>query len=352
MRKPIKLLYADKHLKLSNYDLVKDITEQEIKLAKKLNVDIVGLGDELVSRQAQPLFVLEGFGKLHQMYINAGINRVCIVGNHCKVNYTSESNYLDEFKYHPNMKIVDTVHYEDIEGLRLHYVAYFDEKVNYKDYLQRAIENIDKSKYNVLLTHVLFNGGINNDGGEFSGSKLNLEDFKDFDKVLSGHIHDRAHHKNFYYIGACYANNFGEDNEKGFTILYDDGSHELVNSEFPEYHTIKIDLDKVTKEELNELKKDGATLIKDSGANIRFKFEGSEDKVKAIKSEEFTTFGIDIKKEHKTIVRSIEKAETGEVVTYDDETILKKFETFCEEEKYDNVEYGRRCLTQKLKENG
>lgn len=352
MKKPVKLLYADKHLKLSNYDLVKDITKQEIKLAKKLKVDVVGLGDELVSRQAQPLFVLSGFGILHQLYVDASINRTCIVGNHCKVDYTSESNYLDEFKYHPNMKIVDTTYYEDIEGLRLHYVAYFDERVNYKDYLKKAIKNIDKSKYNILLTHVLFNGGINNGGEEFSGSKLNLEDFADFDKVLSGHIHDRAHHKNFYYIGSCYQNNFGEDNEKGFTILYDDGSHELINSEFLEYHIIKIDLDKVSKKELNELKKDGATLIKDSSANIRFKFEGSEDKVKAIKQEEFTAFGIDVKKEHKTIVRSIAKAETGEIVVYSERTILEKFDKFCEEEKYDNVEYGRDCLTQKLKQNG
>ena len=86
MKKPVKLLYADKHLKLSNYDLVKDITKQEIKLAKELDVDVVGLGDELVSRQAQPLFVLSAFGRLHRNYSNESINRICIVGNHCKVD--------------------------------------------------------------------------------------------------------------------------------------------------------------------------------------------------------------------------------------------------------------------------
>ena len=58
------------------------------------------------------------------------------------------------------------------------------------------------------------------------------------------------------------------------------------------------------------------------------------------------------KKEHKTIIKSIAKAEIGEVIIYDDKTILEKFDKFCKEEEYDNIEYGKKILNLKLKQNG
>jgi exonuclease SbcD len=353
MKKPIRLLYADKHLNLRNFELIKSITKQEIELMQKLCIsEVIGLGDEFTSRQAQPLFTLSSFSKLHQMYVDAKINRTCIVGNHSKVNYTAIESYMDEFKYHPNIKVIDTIFFEDIDGIRLHYVSYFDEKVNYKDYLNKAVKNIDKSKYNILLTHVLFNGGINNKDEKSNDLNVNLSDFSSFDKVLSGHIHNISNYKNFYYIGSCYQNNFGEDDQKGFTVLYSDGSHELVKAKFQEYHTIKLDLDHLEKKDVNNLKKQASGLIRESGHKVRFKIEGSEDKVKAIKAEEFTSIGIDIKKEHKVVNRSIQTAQAGEIVTYDDETIMKKFEEFCKQEDYENFEYGKEIIEKKLKENG
>lgn len=351
-KKPIRLLYADKHLTHDNIELVKDITKQEIELAKKIGVTkIIGMGDELTSRQAQTLATLDAFAEINDLYVEEGLERNCIVGNHCKVDYKSEKSYLSIFKYHPCLNIISTVHFEDVGNLRLHYVSYFDENVNYKDYLKKAKKNIDKTKYNILLTHILFNGGVNNSGEENKKITLKLSDFKEFDKVLSGHIHDKSTYGNFHYIGSTYAKNFGETNEKGFTILYDDGSHELINSTFPEYYTIDIDLDKVSLDDVNDLKKQGSELKKEAGAMIRFRFKGSKDKVAAIKQEEFTSLGIDVKKEHKTIIESIEKAEAGEVIVYDNETILTKFDSFCKKEEYDNVEYGKDCLIKKLEEN-
>lgn len=342
MKKPIKLLYTDKHLNFNNFEIIKELTIQEIELAKKLKVDIIGLGDELVSRQSQPLSVLDGFGEIHKLYIENNINRTCLVGNHCKVNYTSEKNYLNEFKYHPNIKIIDTVYFEDIDDIRLHYVAYFDENVNYKDYLQKAKDNIDKSKMNILLTHALFNGGVNNNKDE-NKSKLELSDFKEFDKVLSGHIHDKSKYKNFYYIGSIRAANFGENNGKGFTILYDDGSHELIKSTFPKYETIKIDLDKISKKDLNKL----ITSHGGSDDNIRFKFIGSEEKIKSIKKEEFSVAGIDVLCD----IKDIEYEGIGEIehVELTKETIKDEFKDWCEKKEKD-YDIGIKYINKKFKE--
>jgi exonuclease SbcD len=351
-KKPIRLLYADKHLIHDNIELVTDITKQEIELAKKIGVtEIIGTGDEFTSRQAQSLATLDAFAEINDLYVADGLKRKCIVGNHSKVDYKSEKSYLSIFKHHPCLDVISTVHFEDVGNIRLHFVSYFDENVNYKDYLKKAKKNIDKEKFNILITHILFNGGVNNEGEENKKITLKLSDFKQFDKVLSGHIHNKSTYGNFHYIGSTYAKDFGETNEKGFTILYDDGSHEMVNSTFPEYYTIDVDLDKISLDDVNDLKKQGSELKKEANANIRFRFKGSKDKVASIKQEEFTSLGIDVKKEHKTIIESVEKAETGQVIVYDDKTILTKFDSFCKKEEYDNIEYGKDCLIKKLEGN-
>lgn len=344
---------ADWHIKPNNTEQIIGLIQQKITLAKRLKVDkLICLGDVFQSRQAQPLSVLKCFEYILDLIKEAEMTLYCIPGNHDKTDYSSENSFLDQFSWHPALKLTKV---NDkltlVEGLRIHLLPYFEEG-KWVDKLNDVNLGLLKKGKNILLSHQALSGSVNNDSSKIENSiKPSL--FKDFYKVFLGHYHNQQQiGKNIFHLPSLQANNFGEDNEKGFTILYDDGSHELVNSEFPEYHTIKVNLDKMTKKELNELKKDGATLIKDSGANIRFKFEGSEDKVKAIKQEEFTAFGIDIKKIHKSVIKSVEKAKIGEVVTYNDETILEKFDIFCEEEKYDNVEYGRGCLTQKLKENG
>lgn len=352
----LTVISTDWHIRPNNTEQIIGLIKQKIKLAKDLEItNLICLGDVFQSRQAQPLSVLKCFEEILDLIDKAGMVLYCIAGNHDKTDYSSENSFLDQFSWHPALKltrfVTGTFYFGDI---KFWFLPFFEENIWIEYFQKNILKSVKTQKdyKHILLSHQALTGSVNNDSSKIENSiKPSL--FKDFYKVFLGHYHNQQQiGKNIYHLPSLQANNFGEDNDKGFTVLYDDGSHELVPSEFPEYHTIKIDLDKVNKKELNELKKDGAVLIKDSGANIRFKFEGSEDKVKAIKQEEFTAFGIDVKKEHKAIVKSIAKAETGEVVTYNDETILEKFDIFCEEEKYDNVGYGRQCLIQKLKENG
>jgi len=358
--KTLTIISTDWHIKPSNTEQIIGLIQQKIELAKRSNVDkLICLGDIFQSRQAQPLSVLKCFEHILDMINKADMDLYCIAGNHDKTDYSSPDSFLDQFKWHPAFYFISTERVTlSIGGWEFYFLPYYEESkwvselaAILGDWIGLAHGKKLTGK-EILLSHQALYGSVNNDGSKIENS-IKPSVFKDFYKVFLGHYHNQQQiDKNIFHLPSLQANNFGEDNDKGFTVFYDDGSHELVNSEFPEYHTIKIDLDRVSKQELNDIKKDGATLIKDSGANIRFKFEGSEDKVKAIKQEEFTVFGIDVKKEHKTIIKSIEKAETGEIVIYTERTILEKFDKFCEEEEYDNVEYGRKCLTQKLKSNG
>ena len=293
-------------------------------------------------------FALEYFDFLATLN-KAGMKMVVISGNHEKSNYSSKDSFIDPFKNHPALGLIREYEYEDTENrIRLHFIPYFEENVWLEEF--KKIEYLKEYK-NILMSHQAVQGSVNNDGSKVNNSiKVSL--FKDFYKVFLGHYHNEMQvGSNIYHLPSIQANNYGENNEKGFTILYEDGSHELIKSDFKEYYTIKVDLDKVNNDDLTELKKQGSELIKEVGANVRFKFEGSNDKVLALKIEEFISLGIDVKKEHKTVIQSIEKAETGEVIVYNDKTILSKFDSFCETEKYPDKDYGKECLIKKLKGN-
>jgi len=355
MNPALAAISNDWHIESKNTEQIIGLIKQKIKLAKKLETTtLICLGDVFQSRQAQPLNVLKCFEKILDLIDEAGMVLYCIAGNHDKTDYSSEDSFLDQFQWHPSLKLFNVISGDIVlgGGIHLQFIPFFEES-KYIDILDSLIKDNAIHSSNprrILCSHQALSGSVNNDGSKIENNiKPSL--FENFFKVFLGHYHNQSQiGRNIFHLPSLQANNFGEDNEKGFTVLYADGSHELVNSIFPEYHTIKIDLDKVNKEELNQLKKDGSQLIKESDANIRFKIEGSSDKVGAIKSEEFTALGIDVKKEHKTIIKSIEKAKIGEVIIYDNTTILDKFDKFCETEEYDNIEYGKSCLTKKLKE--
>lgn len=345
----LTVISNDWHITSTNTEQIIDLISQKIKVAREYQITtLICLGDVFQSRQAQPLSTLKCFEQILSLIDEAGMILYCISGNHDKTDYSSSDSFLDQFQWHPTLNLIRNYSQISIdsEGTIMHFIPYFEEET--------WLTKLDKVFYtkgvkDILMSHQALTGSVNNDGSSISNS-LKPSLFKNFDKVFLGHYHNKQQiGKNIYHLPSIQANNFGEDNDKGFTVLFDDGSHELITSKFPEFHTIKIDLDKVSKKELNSLKKSGAGLIKDSGANIRFKIEGSEDKVKALKSEEFTTLGIDIKKEHKVLERSIAKAETGEILVYDEETIITKFDEFCEQEEYIDLDKGKNYLIKKLK---
>jgi len=345
---PLVVISSDWHIKPDNTEQIIYLINQKIELAKSLELDyLICLGDVFQSRQAQPLIVFKCFEKILDLIGSSDMILYCISGNHEKTNYLSSHSFLDQFIWHPTLKLIKT--YEDIdlfEGIRFHFISFFKEELWIEKFKEVSIL---KNGKNILFSHQALSGSVNNDGSKQENS-IKVSDFEIFDKVFLGHFHNTQQiSENIFHLPSIQANNYGEDNNKGFTVLYDDLSHEIINSKFPEYHTININLDKLSKQELNDLKKEGSELIKTSGANIRFKVSGSEDKVQALKKEDFESVGIDIQKEHKSITKSIKIAETGEIMVYTDEIIKNKFNDFCKEENYEDVEYGMECLITKLK---
>jgi exonuclease SbcD len=333
---PFGLLLTDTHLSKENVDLVSDIFKQAIDYCLKNNIKtIYHGGDFFTSRNAQPLLVLGSALEIIENIEKNGLELVIIPGNHDKVDLEDKLSYLDPFRKHCHL--IDE--YEKIiinDELSLHFIPYFKEKTIYPTLLERASKNLDPNK-NILITHITINGVNNNDGSK-QENDISTNLFKSFHSVLVGHFHSYSKlSDNIYYIGSGYQSNFGEDNRKGFTILYDDGSHEFVKSKFPEFIKIKVNVDNT--EILNSLEEQ----YSNSNDHIRFVLEGDEVMLSAFNKERFIDKGIDIKFEKNILV-----TKTNETKVYDQSNIKEIFKEFCEINSYDNTEIGSNYLKQIL----
>lgn len=346
---PLVVFSTDWHLQTSNIPQIKDLITQQCELAKKLRVKyLVCTGDVFESRIAQREDCLTAFSEILSIIESYSLKLWLIPGNHDKTVYSSIDSFLHPYKDNPCLTLVDRasdLRFTEHE-LTLHLMPFFSEDIwlkNYGDYMTGPVAGLELGCKNILCTHIAVTGSQNNDGTLVS-SAISSKLFKDFFKVLSGHYHDQQKiGSNFYHIPSIQQNNFGENTDKGFTVLYSDGSHELVKSKFREYVKVKVDLDSISTQELTDLRK----KYKGNENNIRFEITGSENVLKSLRKEDFTSLGIDLKTKSKEVMSDIIFSDSAEVKEHTCETIKEEFVKFCEQENLDS-KVGMKYLSKKL----
>jgi exonuclease SbcD len=332
MKNILGLLSTDWHLKDENTELIKDLIIQKCKKAKELKIkNLFCLGDVLNSRIAQRQKVLLAFKEILDIINDYGLELYVIPGNHDKTNYSSYKSFLNPYEGHPALKLMSEGDKLDIiEGIRIHFMPYLEENMWLEEFKPDLLSNIK----NVLLTHMAFEGSVNNDGSLVS-TPLKPKLFKKFDLVLSGHYHDeQTLAPNMYHIPSICQGNFGEDEVKGFTILYDDLTFEIVKSDFPIYKKISIDINKISSNEIVKMAEKETKNLKD---NIRFEFSGDEAKLKNIDKNFLNMMGVDVKIK----IASVEIKESIKKVNLEKinkSQLLDEFKDFCEQEKLDYEE--------------
>jgi len=327
--KPDSVLITDTHFDKDNLPEVSDVLKQSVDYAVEIGVKkIRHLGDAFTNRTGQGLLVLLAFAQWVKYADSKGIQIEIIPGNHDKTDLESENSYLDVYSQYENIKVVRREWmYIDERNVAHCYLPYFKEKGSYPTRLQKLLKRLKNASYDkaYLYTHIAVNGVKNNDGSKV-GNRLTINLFHKFDKVFVGHYHNKSKvGKNIYYIGSGRPKDFGEDDEKGFTVLYQDGNHELIRAKFNAFKKVKVDLDEVSQKELEEIKKKLAKL----SSNKRIILNGTQEQIEALDLRGFKEAGIDIKRETKNVTKSIEAASRGEVIEYDNKEIKKRFLRFC-----------------------
>lgn len=332
------IISTDWHLNKLNIDSVLNIIDQQIKLAKDYNINtLFGLGDFFDARKAQEEIVLNTFDSILYKFEENNLRFIGIKGNHDCVDNSKSNSYLTPFRYHPNFTLVSDYYMEKFGNVNCHFLSFFEDDT-YVDYINKI--KIIPNELNYLFTHIGINGYLNNDA-EKEFSKINKSLFKKFDKVFSGHFHD----KNDIYIGSIMPKNFGEDNDKGCMILNSDGSHEYINLSFKKYEKVIVNIDSFDKKQEQEL----LQKYSNNQDNIRFEFTGDPSKIKSLDKMKFETVGIDVTTKNKEVEETVNVAEHDEFVTYDNKMILEQeFPEFCEKNELTDIEIGTEYLKQQL----
>lgn len=245
----------DLHVSKNNIPEFEANWREAMDICKEHGISTIIIGGDLWQSSAAQ--TLDTLMSVRNMLIEAeGFEVIIAEGNHCKVDRNSPLGYSHVFDQYPNVSVVDTYgccHVGNNVGLII--MGYFPENSNsfnrVFDMVEKALDDakiaLPMKMYSILYAHEGINGGL----ATPSESELPTSVFKRFDKVLVGHYHDRKviEGTNIEYIGASRQHNFGEDEEKGYTILYEDGSHKFVKNQVnTRYITIEVGPEETGKE--------------------------------------------------------------------------------------------------------
>lgn len=336
-RNPLAIVSTDWHLKETNISELLDIARQEVHVAEVHGLNTVfWLGDCFDSRISQRQEILSAFSQIINIHAERGIHIVCIPGNHDKTDYASDSSFLDPYRYHPNFKLIDSPEpYMLANGREAWFIPFYQTDV-WVDKFQK----LTPSEHSILFSHTAIEGSINNDGSMVQSS-INASMFKKFDRVFLGHYHNAQQPaRNVFHLPSVMQNNFGEDEEKGFTVLYSDMTFELYNSEFTPYREIVVDTLQASKADIKAL-----TEEEHEGVHLRVTLTGDRQSIKGINKKAFTDRGILVKTKYNDV--EVDDTITEEAVCRElnDGDIADKFRSFCDSKGYD-VEEGMLILNQ------
>mgnify|MGYP000150525071 CR=1 FL=1 len=339
-KQPIAIFSTDKHLKEDNALDLFDLAEQEIALAQELGVTtIVWLGDIFDSRLSQRQELLNCLTEMLNMYYEAGLNIICIPGNHDKTDYEADESFLTPYKYHPGFDLIETPQARVIGGVDFDFVPFYSVDMWLDKFAQLEPPPGTKS---VLCSHTAVQGSINNDG-KVVENRIKTKLFHNYGKVLLGHYHNAQQPaSNVFHLPSVRQNNFGEDEEKGFTVLYSDTSFDFIKSDFVPYREINVDVAKVSKTDLQKLYKEV-----DENAHSRVVLIGDQQSVKGINKKWFTEHGIAVKAKYTDVeVTEVEEKEVAQELSGED--LKDKFAAFCAEKGY-NYKEGFELLKEIMK---
>lgn len=335
MREPIALLINDIHVTKDNISEFFLNWNEMLSVCRREGVeDVVIGGDMFTSRASQTLSTLSAVKNAFIAAVESGMYLTVAEGNHDKVNQEEIEGYNHLWSGLKGIEVVDTykILYWDGCDFCLLLMSYFPENGSFLEKLDEAVENTLRqypqfTKKDIIL---YIHEGVHGALGDFEiEGELPQAPLLDFKAVLCGHYHNRVRIKNtnIEYIGSSRQGNFGEDEEKGYTILYDDGTIGFVKNEVnTRYRTIELDYKDVDK----------FNLEKDERYKYKVKVKCNEKQAKLFNKQKMLDLGF-----HKVEIEAesdLPKATSAADISekYDRQGIKKEYQNYCNENSIDS----------------
>ena len=342
---PCLLLLNDIHISKDNIPAFKANWQEAIDICRKMDVKEIAIGGDLFfSRAAQTLDVLLA---VHDALLTAaehGIHVTIAEGNHDKVNQENERGYCHVFDQHSNVLVCDeyvSLPLGDDCRFVLHMMGYFPEDGSFCTRLDRLKEEaLDPKRLNFLYIHEGINGAL----AQPNDKELPAKIFEDFDKVFVGHYHNRTiiDKTRIEYIGSSRQHNFGEDEEKGYTVIYTDGSHEFIkNQANTRYRVIDVAAERAGLHLMDELREIDA----DGRYKVKVRVHAPQAAMKSVDKAALLGAGATKVELIADDEEMLEVAASSLFEKFDSHRIRETYEEFCREKQIDDVAIGLEYLS-------
>lgn len=339
-KQPFALLINDIHVSKDNIAEFQKNWEEAVFICVQQGIDRIVIGGDLwLSRSAQTLSTMLAVRWALKLTANKNIVVVIAEGNHDLVDQESLEGYSHVFSEYPNVEIVDDYAiYEMLDGDKVtdfFVMSYFPENGSFIRRYEEIVKEIVEDRKSILYIHQGIRGGL----ATASDDELPADMFKQFNSVLVGHYHNRKviEGTNIEYIGASRQHNFGEDEEKGYTILYMDGSYEFIkNKANIRYRVIDVDVNNIDDNLLYDLQ-----LNKDDGKyKTKLRIACQSSQASSIDKQKLVECGA-TKIELITEQTQVHLAEGQDLSKkYDKSGIKQEYANFCSDKAISNVELG------------
>lgn len=342
---PCLLLLNDIHISKDNIPAFKANWQEAIDICKKMDVKEIAIGGDLFfSRAAQTLDVLLA---VHDALLTAaehGIHVTIAEGNHDKVNQENERGYCHVFDQHSNVLVCDeyvSLPLGDDCRFVLHMMGYFPEDGSFCTRLDHLKEEaLDPKRLNFLYIHEGINGAL----AQPNDKELPAKIFEDFDKVFVGHYHNRTiiDKTRIEYIGSSRQHNFGEDEEKGYTVIYTDGSHEFIKNKVnTRYRVIDVSAERAGLHLMDELREIDA----DGRYKVKVRVHAPQAAMKSVDKAALLDAGATKVELIADDEEMLEVAASSLFEKFDSHRIRETYEEFCREKQIDDVAIGLEYLS-------
>lgn len=342
---PCLLLLNDIHISKDNIPAFKANWQEAIDICRKMDVKEIAIGGDLFfSRAAQTLDVLLA---VHDALLTAaehGIHVTIAEGNHDKVNQENERGYCHVFDQHSNVLVCDeyvSLPLGDDCRFVLHMMGYFPEDGSFCTRLDRLKEEaLDPKRLNFLYIHEGINGAL----AQPNDKELPAKIFEDFDKVFVGHYHNRTiiDKTRIEYIGSSRQHNFGEDEEKGYTVIYTDGSHEFIKNKVnTRYRVIDVAAERAGLHLMDELREIDAY----GRYKVKVRVHAPQAAMKSVDKAALLDAGATKVELIADDEEMLEVAASSLFEKFDSHRIRETYEEFCREKQIDDVAIGLEYLS-------
>lgn len=234
------------------------ILKKIIEYIKENNIEYFFIAGDLYENEYIKQSTIEYINNLFKEISNTKI--FIVPGNH---DPKIKNSYYENFKWNNNVYIFGAEP-EKIEEKNICIYGYGFDNFYMKNNKLEKIQNIDKNKINILITHCNLEGQKNNELEYNPISQKELENLN-MDYIALGHIHKKAINNNIVYPGSPMSMGFDELGEHGMIVGEINEENKKLNIEF-----IKLDEKEFVEKEINisEIKTEEELIEKINELNL------------------------------------------------------------------------------------